>query len=1018
MAQPTIMSRADIDEATLSELAKTCHVPANQVEDVYACVHQQLDQMSDARYERFQIVLSFGPEIDLDRWCEVVGRVVAMNPVLRTRIVHCPKFGSLQVVINEDHITERFSGMDLDQYLHDDQTRRLGYGDALLRTAFVDRNFVISMHHAIMDYWSTTTLLREDLILGYISHPDPPQRRPPFKDFVKHCASIDEATATSFWSSRLGKRIPAIFPSLKRADYTPYPDQMVTQEISLKGRVGSDKIPATHVPSFVEAAWALTAAIYADSDNIAYGFVLSGRSSTATTRGGGGLDTTFLGPAHAEVPVQVNLGQRSAMTVEQFVRDRASSIRQLQAHPALQYGLRNIAKVSEPARVASGFQTLLNVIPILPSALPTATNEKESSIIRMDRMVWRAKGYVALMVRCKILDFPDHGILVEARYDPAVMEELQLRRVLNQFEHTLHALMDAPPQTKLDNLPLLNSHDRAGVLAWNTALAAEEKKTLHQLFIAQARASPESTAVRVTDGGLTSYRELDQASDRLAHELRRRGIVPGSLVPFVMEKSRSAIVALLAILKAGGACMPLNPDDSAPVRKVITSSLTMAKTTPDLLLASPTANITTSAGLVSQVFIVSAESIAGLPEADIHSPLPDGSESSHELACVIPTSGTSTGSPKCVALDHRSLVSTLNSMADRLGWPDSGMRMLHFAGYESCTSIYEIFGTFLSGGCLCIPPPPPSPSAGGLTQDVCEFINSMEVNWALLTPTALRYVSPSDVPTLRSVLSTGEAIDPWGFQSWVEAPEARIRFFNSYGTTETSAFNTVAELTAGSDSSSIGTCLAASRIWLVNPQTPQLELAPIGSVGEIIIQSIGSPARRYIDDSPKKLGLASAAFLPQPPTWAPPTVQETRWFRTRDLAKYNPDGSIALIGRQENRIKIASTGRTIQLDEVERVLLGCEAIRDVVVQTKIAAGRTQLVAVVSLASVESRQHPGRENGVDDEAGLEDVKGYANSKLPADMVPTMWYVVGRPLPRTASGKVDRAAVRELVKTQRR
>ncbi|KXX82668.1 Nonribosomal peptide synthetase 13 [Madurella mycetomatis] len=1005
------MSRADIDDATLYELAKTCNVPANQIEDVYACVHQQLDQMSDARYERFQIVLSFGPEIDLGRWCEVLGRVVAMNPVLRTRIVHCPNLGSLQVVINEDHTTERFSGMDLDQYLHDDQTRRLGYGDALLRTAFVDRNFVVSMHHAIMDYWSTTTLLREDLILGYISHPDPPQRRPPFKDFVKHCMSIDEATATSFWASRLGKRIPTIFPPLKRAGYTPYPDQMVTQELSLKGRVGIDKIPATHVPSFVEAAWALTAASYADSDSIAYGFVLSGRSSTA----GGGLDTTFLGPAHAEVPVQVNLGQRSTMTVEQFVRDRATSIRQLQAHPAIQYGLQNIAKVSEPARVASGFQTLLNIIPILPSALPTAKNEKESSIIRMDRMVWRAKGYVALMVRCKILDFSDHGILVEARYDPAVIEEVQLRRVLNQFEHTLHTLLDAPPQTKLDKLSLLNSHDQAEVLAWNRALAAEEKRTLHQLFIARARASPESTAVRVADGSLISYRELDQTSDRLAHELRRRGVVPGNLVPFIMEKSLSAIVALLATLKAGGVCMPLNPDDLALIRRAITSSLTMAKTTPDLLLASPTTH-TTTAGLVPQVFTVSTESIARLPEADIHSPLPDGREFSHELAYIITTSGTSTGSPKCVGLDHRSLVSTLDSIAEGLGWPDSGMRMLHFAGYESGTSIYEIFGTFLSGGCLCIPPPPPS--TGDLTQNVCEFINSMEVNWALLTPTVLRRISPSDVPTLRSVLSTGETIDPRTFKSWVEAPEAKTRFFSSYGTTETSAFNTVTELTPGSDSSSIGTSLAASRIWIVNPQTPQLELAPIGSVGEIIVQSIGSPARRYLEDSPKKTGSASASFLSQPPTWAPPADQETRWFRTRDLAKYNPDGSISLIGRQENRIKIASTGRIVQLDEVERVLLGCEAIRDVVVQTKIVAGRTQLVAVVSMALAGSHQHPGHEDGVDNEAGLEDVKAYANSKLPTDMVPTVWYAVGRPLVRTALGKVDKAAVRELVKTLRR
>ncbi|KAK0736273.1 hypothetical protein B0T21DRAFT_332588 [Apiosordaria backusii] len=469
MAGTKVLSRDDVDSKTLAAVAEACHISTSNIEDIYSCVHQQLDHVSHSqpgRSEWFQIILSFDEGIDLDQWCWALQRVVEANAVLRTRLVQCHDFGVLQVVIKEEHITERLSG-DVEEYLRNDQARRMDFGVPLLRSAFIDRSFVLTIHHAIMDYWSFTTLAQQDIAMAFLG--EAPPKRPQFKEFVARCLAIDEGAAKAFWASRFdSRRLPVIFPQVPPG-HTPHPSQSVEREIILTHQTGPGSISPTHVPTFAEAAWALTAATYADSDNITYGFVLSGRSPTL-----GGLEST-LGPMHVEVPMQVNLNiqQRKGMTVEQLVKDRATSLRQLQAHPALQYGLANISLVNEAAQVSSKFQTLFNIIPALPPKFPTASDEPAP--IRLDRMLWQARTLPALILRCKLESINGDGaqgpgatkISLKTLYDPQVFPERQLHRILNQFEHTLRVLAEVPLVTRLDKLPLFNKHDLGEVLRWN-----------------------------------------------------------------------------------------------------------------------------------------------------------------------------------------------------------------------------------------------------------------------------------------------------------------------------------------------------------------------------------------------------------------------------------------------------------------------------------------------------------------------------------------------------------------------
>ncbi len=966
MTPCTVMSLAEVDEPTLAEIAKACNVPTSRILSVYGCTPIQRSMIAATRAEVFHFVLSFGPTVDIDRFCEALRQVVLLNPILRTRLVQCD-LGIVQVVTSEEHVTDRRSG-DLEQYLGDEKTHRLGLGMSLFHTAFVNRDFVATIHHAIMDYWSVTTLLTQDLPAVYYGLP--PKPRPDFRKFVAHCIGIDKSAARSFWAPRF-KGAPAIFPRVMPG-VTPSPIQRPSRKIILK-RKGNGKtpshnsVPPSHIPYFIEAAWALTAAVYAASESVAYGYVLSGRSPTLN-----GIETT-LGPTITEVPVQVTL-QRN-QTVKWLIQDRATALRQLQTHPTSQYGIADIGAISDAAKIASGFQTLLNIVPVVPKT--------DHADVKYDRMVW-LRGSFALQLVCR---FQDDEISVEPRSDPAVICDRLLHRVLNQFEHTIQLLIDAPLDTKLAELPLLNRHDNSEISQWNKIIPQPmEGNCLHELFRAQARVYPEAMAVEAGDGN-ASYRRLDAISDRLACELQRRSVSPGNTVAIIFEKSLWAIVAILAVMKVGGVCVPIDKHDEHDHKSAI-----LSRTNAKVILTSPKEH-TRHTKLAPNVLTVGAESVAEWPVA--HDSLRNSSRTvSGDLAYVTFTSG-STGVPKGVLLEHRSLISSLTSYAQQLDWWQPGCRVLQFAPYASSISICEIFGALLFGGCLCIP------TEEICNQDISSFVEYARVDWTMMPPAVLRNMTPGDVPGLRSLVSIGEPIDAETSKSW----GAVLNFFNCWGACEAAVLSTVATDLVPDYPGNIGRPIGCA-IWIVNPRSIH-ELVPIGGVGELLIEGPGL-ARGYLKDESRKPTAAVSFISTPPPRWASSFRREgSRFYRTGDLGRYNPDGSISFVGRQTNQVKISS--QMVQLEDIESVLASCTEVRDVATLAKISAGRTQLVAMVHLTGPEATAEAAEQR-------LDTVRTYARSRLPSHSVPTIWLAV-RQIPRTASHKLNRASIREWLKKGR-
>ncbi|KAJ4003527.1 hypothetical protein NW752_012145 [Fusarium irregulare] len=966
MAPKQIVSQQDVDEKVLEEIASACGISVDQIEDVYSCTPLQTAIMAESTIHAgasvFQFVLNLSSELDLDHFCASLNQVVSLNAILRTRLVECSE-GLVQVVTNEKHETRRLQDdTDIKQYMIEDEKKPMGHATTLIRTAIIRSQLLLTIHHGIMDHASLTPLF-EDVLTIY--HGGEANKRADFKEFVSQCSCVDEDEAKSCWSSRFNGP-PSIFPKVKPG-YLPFGASTITRKV-IMAQVGNG-VSAAHVPSYIETAWAMTAANYSGSDSVAFGLIFSGRNSTFPAA------ETTLGPTIAIVPVQVTLSKTS--TLEGILKERTSARRQLQQHSSLQYGVPKIRAVSEAARVG-----LLNI-------RPRWYDSKESSEISFQEMKEPAEPF-ALSLSC---DLEDDGITIHASTDPKIVPDQQLVRILDQFEHMLLSLTEATLDTKLDTIPSLSPGNLAEIMKWNSTSAPSEERLIDDAFRDRAQKYAKSLAVEAWDGSLT-YAELDDLSDRVARQLQVKGATKGTMVAFVFEKSLWTIVAILGILKAGAVSIPISADDPPARKQQVISSAGI-----NVILASTT-TYAECAGLASNVAEISASAVKEMPPVDYNN---DTGRDPSDLAFVIYTSG-STGLPKGVMLEHRNLSSVFKLFIDRMGYK-AGDRTLQFSAHVWDMHLGETFTCLLSGGTLCVP------SEEQRKSSLTPFITSNHVDHIWLTPTVIRTLIPEDFTEAKSMISAGEPISPDAATVW----GGKLKLYNGWGPCESSVASAVAEVTPDSPyPESIGYPFNG-KLWIVNPKNVD-ELVPIGTVGEIVIDGPGV-SRGYLNDESK----TKTSFI-KPPPWALKANDNAarRLYRTGDLARYNPDGSLCFLGRKDSQVKIR--GQRLELGEVENHLSGCAVIREIFVATKIVDGRTQLVAVLTLDNPDllseevlmpvHHQHEGTVRKY-----LQAIGDYARSKMPSYMVPTIWLVVQR-MPRTESAKLDRSAISQWLKDKGR
>ncbi|WP_210608733.1 non-ribosomal peptide synthase/polyketide synthase [Streptomyces rhizosphaericus] len=589
------------------------------------------------------------------------------------------------------------------------------------------------------------------------------------------------------------------------------------------------------------------------------------------------------------------------------------------------------------------------------------------------------------------------GVQVTGAIDPEL-----ITRLLHTTTENLISALEQRPDTPLEHIDVLPAAERRRILTeWNDTARPVPSTTLADMFTAQATRTPDADALAYEDVRL-SYAELEARSNRLARYLITRGVGPESLVAVVMDRSPDLITALLAVVKAGGAYLPVDPGqpaervafmcaDATPVALLTTTAIAGRLREPDADGHGPE----TGPQWISLDDPVVRATVAGqdaraLSQADRIAPLrPD------HAAYVIYTSG-STGTPKGVVVPHANAV---NLMADR--WPDldSDSRLLQFASIGFDVATWEIMMAFAAGACLVVAPAEQLLPGAGLTGVVARHA----VTHMQLPPTVLGMVETvAELASVRTLLVAGEAlgselVDRWGADRW---------FGNAYGPTEITVIAASAGPLRPGDLPCIGRPLPNTGVYVLDEH---LAPVPVGVVGDLYVSGAGV-ARGYLN----RPGLTAERFVADPfrgaagPLSSGPAAgshsqpdggQAGRMYRTGDKVRWTADGQLLYIGRADDQVKIR--GFRIEPGEVEAVLAGHERVAQaVVIVREDTPGDKRLTAYLVPAG-----DPGTAAG----EGLESaVRGYLAGRLPEYMVPSAIVVLER-LPLMVNGKLDRAAL---------
>jgi amino acid adenylation domain-containing protein/non-ribosomal peptide synthase protein (TIGR01720 family) len=529
----------------------------------------------------------------------------------------------------------------------------------------------------------------------------------------------------------------------------------------------------------------------------------------------------------------------------------------------------------------------------------------------------------------------------------------------------------------------------AAVWLWNENVPSFIDETVVELVHKQVVLRPNALAVDAHDGTWT-YAELDDAANRLAHYLVGLGVRPEDVVPLCFEKSRWAIVGILAVLKAGAAYVFLDPSHPVDRRQYITSEVE-AK----VIVCSPSQQHLYEENF-PPTFVLSNDTLETLPQ---QTAAPKTGAKPSNLLYIIFTSG-STGKPKGCLIENRQFLSGSIRHAERADI-DHTTRILQLASYTFDVSCLEILTALVHGSCIC------TPDMALMANGPAYIVNEYKITWTFMTPSLVKLMAPSMVPTLKTLALGGEPLAKIDVETWA----GHLQLINGYGPSECSVAATGnTEMTPDTDPANIGYPVGGI-CWIVDAEDHDVLLPP-NEVGELLIEG-PILARGYLKNKEK----TDEVFIERP-AWGPTTAtgENRRFYKTGDLAKFLPDGSIYFIGRKDTQVKLR--GLRIELGEIEHNIGTHPQVRhQMVILPKKGLFSNRLVALVSLKdylvesieAVESTAYVHEEmHGDEIQEHLKSIREGLASKVPEYMVPETWVVVER-FPLLLSGKLNRSLV---------
>ncbi|MEU0149801.1 amino acid adenylation domain-containing protein [Streptomyces sp. NPDC006288] len=568
---------------------------------------------------------------------------------------------------------------------------------------------------------------------------------------------------------------------------------------------------------------------------------------------------------------------------------------------------------------------------------------------------------------------PDGSLSGGLNYATALFDPATAERMAGHFTRLLASAV-ADPDAPVTGLELMSEPERQQVLHdWNDTATRFPGGTLHGMFEAQAAATPQAVAV-TDEAGELSYAELDRRANAVAAELLALGAGPGTVTGVCLDRSRELLVALLGILKAGSAYLPLEPELPAERRRYM-----LTDSGARILLTGGDAGQAGDTPADVAVLSLGRDGLfpGGSPtRADAHTAAAPGPD---DAAYVIYTSG-STGRPKGVLVEHRAIVNRLRWMQEEFGL-DATDRVLQKTPMGFDVSVWEFFWPVATGATLVMARPGGHRDPDYLARTIAE----KSVTTLHFVPSMLRaFLSGpgTRLPSVRRIVCSGEALP--GDLVTASAERLGVTPHNLYGPTEAAVDVTSARCVPG-QRVTIGKPVANTRTYIVDAA---LRPVPVGVPGELLLGGV-QLARGYLG----RPALTADRFVPDPFGGAP----GARLYRTGDLARYLPDGSIDYLGRLDHQVKIR--GQRIEPGEIEAVLHEHPAVAT----AAVAVHDERLVAYLT-----GRPGPVTATDVATAPDTDEIRTWLRERLPDAMVPGDWMVLDT-LPLTANGKTDRKAL---------
>ncbi|MFG2113828.1 amino acid adenylation domain-containing protein [Streptomyces sp. NPDC048718] len=816
----------------------------------------------------------------------------------------------------------------------------------LVKTGQDSHRLILTNHHLLLDGWSMPVLVRELLSLYAAgAAPSPLPRVRPYRDFLAHLADTDRQAARAAWSEALaGVEEPTL---VRPSDPGRTPTVPGRLEFTLPAAVADvlaerARTAGITLNTVLQGAWALVLARLTGRDDVVFGATVSGRPAELADV------EAMVGLFINTVPVRLRLDGHETLgtLLERMQREQSA----LLGHQHL-----GLSEIQQLTGVGALFDTAMvfENYPLDVSALAAATAGSGLVLDGVD-------GHDAVHYTLGMVARPGtDGLDFRLDHQSDLLDADQARGVADRLLTVLTAIAERP-ETPVGRLEVLPPAERALlVTGWNATDVPEAAlpRTIPGLFEAQVARTPDAVALVHGDTELT-YRELNNRANRLARLLVRRGAGPERFVAIALHRSVELIVTQLAVLKAGAAFVPLDPNYPADRLAYM-----LADSAPCLVVTS------------------SAVADGGLPRCEAPRLLIDRTAYDHRSgrglavprdagrpAYVIYTSG-STGRPKGVVVTHRGIASMVAAQRAGLGvTPDS--RVLLFASPSFDAAVWELCMALLTGASAVLG------DADRLLpgRSLAALIARHGVTHVTLPPSALPVMPEDGLPPGSTLVVAGEATAPDLVDRWSRGR----RMVNAYGPTESTVCASMSAPLAGPVLAPIGGPIANTRTYVLDAH---LQPVPAGTPGELYLAGSGL-ARGYLG----RPDLTADRFVADP-FGAP----GSRMYRTGDVARWRGDGTLDYLGRTDHQVKIR--GFRVEPGEIESALTAHPGIeRAAVVVREDRPGAKRLVAYT----------------VGRDVGVPALRAFLGASLPDYMVPSAFVTLAE-LPLTANGKVDQKAL---------